>query len=188
MQKIKKLASKTGIVIGIFLGCIILAYAASQLFFLITGQSSNWGGKDYWSFELSDVFTEGGEIGPGDEKSINPVVTSKSTTPSYVVIYVEMPLLRDSTGGLYEVVNNNDWTLVESGEKNGSWYEAYRYDSILEVGASTSKMADKVRMKDISLTDYVSYDDYNITMTGYAVGDGTELETAWPDVKAHWGL
>ena len=188
MQKIKKLASKAGIVIGIFLGCIILAYAASQLFFLITGQRSDFTIKDYWSFELSDVFTEGGEIGPGDEKSINPVITSKSTTPSYVVIYVEMPLSPDEKSGLYEVVNNSDWTLVESGEKNGSWYEAYRYDSILEVGASTTRMADKVRMKDIALSDYVSYDNYNITMTGYAVGDGTELDTAWPDVKTHWGL
>ena len=172
----KKRIGTIGAVVGIFFACAFIAYAISTLFFQTTEQSSNYGHKDYWSFEMADVFTETGEIGPGESKSINPVVVSKSTDPAYTVIYVTMPLYNGA--GLYEI--NSGWTLVDSGESNGKWFEAYLYNQTLEPGASTSQMASIITMKNIGIGDYVQYgEDLNVTMTGYAIGaDDTEIGRA----------
>ena len=186
IQKLKKPASIV-IIIGILAGMGILAFAISSLFSSIGNQTSNYDKKEYFEFTTSDFFTESGEFGPGESKGINPVVTSNSSVDAYVVMRVTMPVIDDS--GLYTINTGADWSQIESSEVDGEWVEVYLYGEALSPEASTSALGSSVTMKDISRAEYGSLDDLNIKIDAYAVGtDDEEMEDAWKDIKAHFGL
>lgn len=65
----------------------------------------------------------------------------------------------------------------------------YLYSEALAPEGSTSALGSTVTMKEISRADYGSLEDINISITAYAVGtDDEEMENAWKDIKAHFGL
>lgn len=70
----------------------------------------------------SEFFVEDGEIGIGETADIDPVITSKASVDMYVFIRVEMPVFGDGEGnesGLYELMPDANWTLVDSYEADG---------------------------------------------------------------------
>lgn len=109
IQKLKRPASVAAM-IGILLGIGILAFAISSWFSSIGTQTSDFKPKVYFEFTTNDFFTADGEIGPGESKSINPIVTSNSSVNAYVVMYVTMPLVGDS--GLYTINTGENWNIV----------------------------------------------------------------------------
>ena len=114
-------------------------------------------------------------------------MTSNSSVNAYVVMYVTMPLVSDS--GLYEIGVADSWSLVESGSVDGQWVEVYLYSEALGPEASTAALGSSVTMKEIGMSEYGSLEDLNISMAAYAVGtDDEEMENAWGDIKAHFGL
>ena len=186
IQKLKKPAF-IAISIGIIAGIGYLAYAISSQFSSIGKQTSDYDQKVFFEFTTSDFFTESGEFGPGESKGINPVVTSDSSVDAYVVMRAAMPVVGDS--GLYTINAGADWSQIESSEVDDKWVEVYLYGEALSPGSSTSALGSTVTMKDISRTEYGSLDDLNIEIDAYAVGtDDEEMEDAWKDIKAHFGL
>ena len=97
------------IILVILSALVVAAYAASLLFFNSDPQTSDYSKKDIFEFTVNEFFTESGGFGPGESKSINPIVTSDASIDSYAVIVVEMP--KYSTGGLY-TINNIDQLRV----------------------------------------------------------------------------
>lgn len=75
-------------------------------------------------------------------------MTPDASIDSYVVIVVEMPKYR--TGGLYTINNSDDWMLVESWSQGDSWFEAYRYNDTLSVGAATTALGSMITMVDMT--------------------------------------
>ena len=68
------------------------------------------------------------------------------------------------------------------------WIEVYSY-GYLPVGNTTSKLSEKLKMKNIDLKDYAKYSDINVSMTGYACGaEGVSENTAWSEIKNHFGI
>lgn len=54
----------------------------------------------------------GGEVGPGDSFSVNPVIYNDATEDMFVFIRVDMPFVDGSPLYTFEV--DRDWTQVES--------------------------------------------------------------------------
>ncbi len=94
-----------------------------------------------------------------------------------------------NNAGLYNLDPNSGWSLEESKVVDGQYIAVYRYDDILTPGVSTSALADKLTMVDISLSDYAEVENINVTMTGYACGaEGETLDTAWDSIKENYGM
>lgn len=175
------------IAIGIFLGLTIAAYAVTLLFFSTPTIISDWKKTDYIS--LADVFPENGEIGPGESKSINPVITSGATVDMYAFIRVVMPLAPDGASGLYNLNVDGSWGAENAGEVGGQWVEVYRYGVALTPGASTTPLASQITMVDMSLAEFVGLGDLNVEMTGYSCGtDDTGIDDAWSAISQYYGV
>ena len=87
----KKSPKTIAISIGVFFDLIFAAYAITSHFYRSDGERSDFDSGTLFRFEMSNVFTEGGEILPGESKSINPVITSGATEDMYCFIRVVMP-------------------------------------------------------------------------------------------------
>ena len=148
-------------------------------------QTSVFNKKEYFEMECSEIFAETSEVGPGETVSVNPVITSKSSVDMYVFIRVEMPLY-NSEEGLYSLEPNSSWSMVESGESlNGKWVEVYQYDAELKPEDSTTPMADKLTMKNMTLAEFGDIPDINVSMTGFACrAADTDIEDAWNYIKS----
>ena len=184
----KKSPKTIAISIGVFFGLIFAAYAITSHFYRSDGERSNIGHGTIFKFEMINVFTEGGEILPGESKSINPVITSGATEDMYCFIRVVMPLAPDGTA-LYSLNIDGGWSLENSGAVNGQWVEVYRYGEALTPGASTTPLATQMTMVDMSLAEFVSLGDLNVEMTGYSCGtDDTDITEAWSAISQYYGV
>lgn len=187
MFKHMKRSTAVILILAILAMTTVVAYAVTTLFFKGETQTSDYSKKTYFEFDGSSFFTASGEVGPGESMSINPVITSEATVDMYVFIRVEMPGYNGA--GLYDIDLNSGWTLVESRSSGDTYIAVYRYDDVVALGASTSALADKLTMVNISLADYADIGDINVTMTGYACGAEDEsLDTTWDSIKWNYGL
>ncbi len=186
LEKVKKpIQILTIIVIGMLF--TVTGYAVSKYFASSESQTSVYNKKTYFEFVMPEVFTQSGEIGPGDSMNMNPVITSNATMDMFVFLRVEEPAYNG--GGLYSITPGNGWTIVESFQDGSKWIEVYQYDDVLGPGSSTVALSSSLKMTDMSRSEYAEISDVNITITGFAIGtDEEELENAWTDIKDHFGL
>ena len=103
----------------------------------------------------------------------------------YVFIRVDMPFIEGDP--LYTLNVNNDWRLIE--QKEGALVYAYASPNmyVLSPGENTSILANKMTMKKISVVDYSSIEDINVTFTAYAMACnnvGDDPNEAWNIMKA----
>lgn len=183
----KKCFTAILITLAILMTTGVVAYAIATLFFKGVTQTSDYNKKIYFGFSGDGFFTESGVVGPGESMSINPVITSDATVDMYVFIRVEMAEYNDA--GLYSLDLNSGWSFVEGSSTDDRYIAVYRYDYALTPGASTSALADKLTMVDMSLADYAVIGNINVTMTGYACGTKDEsLETAWESIKSNYDM
>jgi len=105
-----------------------------------------------------------------------------------VFIKVEMPVFNDT--GLYELNVDAGWSLVESSESNGMWVEVYRYDSELKPDQSTTVLANKLTMKDMTLAEFAEIEEIDVSMTGFAcrTADVASIDEAWDYIKSEAGM
>lgn len=165
----------------------VVAYAVIN--YITTGtQTSVFTKKEYFEMDGSQFFTAEGDIGPGESMSINPIITSESSVDMYVFIRVEMPIY--DGGGLYELNVDSGWSLVESGENDGTWVEVYRYDDVLTPEQSTTALSNSITMVDMTLAEFAEISDIDVSMTGYAcrVSDVTGIDEAWDYIKSEAGF
>ena len=73
----KKKAINAGMIVGLFLGAALVAYAVTNLFFT-QNERSTFKKKTIFQFVLS-TGEMSGEIGPGDSFSTSPVVYNNAT-------------------------------------------------------------------------------------------------------------
>ena len=171
----------------ILMATAVVAYAVINYITMGT-QRSSFTKKEYFEIECSEIFSASYEVGPGVEVTINPSITSESSVDMYVFIRVEMP--RYNNTGLYELNVDASWSLVESGESNDLWVEVYRYDSELKPDQSTTVLANKLTMKNMTLAEFAEIGDIDVSMTGFAcrVSDVVSIEDAWDYIKSEAGM
>ena len=180
-MKIKAIA----ISIGIFLGITLVACAATAIYFSTPTIISDW--EKPGDISLTDVFPEGGEIGPGESKSINLVITSGATLDMYAFIRVVMP--RFSSSGLYSLNVADGWSIEESGVKDGKFVTVYRYGDIVAPGEQTTPLATQITMKDIGEEEYAGLGDINVEVGGYACStEDMDIDDVWGAIKEHYEL
>ena len=181
--------AKAGMVVGIFLGVTIVAYAITNLFSM-KSYTTSFTPKQIFQFDFNTGLN-GGEVGPGDSFSVNPVIYNDATEDMFVFIQVDMPLVDGSPLYTFEV--DRDWTQVES--DGGEVVYAYTAGSegmtVLTLGESTTALTEQMTMRSITNAEYAGIDDINITITGYAIGtEGVESspQDAWKHCKVLAGI
>ena len=177
--------AKAGMAVGIFLGVAIVAYAITNLF-VSKSVTTSFTKKQIFQFDFNTGLN-GGEIGPGDSFSVNPVIYNDATEDMFVFIRVDMPFVDGSPLYTFEV--DRDWTQVES--DGGVVVYAYTAGSegmtALTPGESTTALTEQMTMRSITNAEYAGIDDINITLTGYAIGVEnvpTVPEEAWVYCKS----
>ena len=183
----KKRLTTILITMALLMTTTVVAYALVTYITSET-QTSSFTKKEYFEMECSEIFAETSEVGPGDTVSINPIITSESSVDMFAFIRVEIPMY-DGVG-LYDLTVNDGWRLVESGESNGTWVEVYRYDDVLTPDQSTTVLADKLTIKNMTLAEFAEISDVNVSMTGFAcrVSDVAGIDEAWDYIKSEAGM
>ena len=192
----KKRFAVTLLTLVILSATVMVVYAVIN-FISIEPQTSRFVKKEYFEMGGNEFFVEDGEIGIGDSAGINPVITSKASVDMHVFIRVEMPMFTDAEGndgGLYTMNTDDSWTLVDSYEADGKWIEVYGYTEVLTPEASTTALADKLTMVDMTLSEYAQVTEMDVSMTGYGCktvdddGIDIDIETAWELIKNAAGM
>ena len=175
------------ITLAILMTTGIVAYAVINYITTET-QTSSFTKKEYFEMECSEIFAETSEVGPGESVSVNPVITSESSVDIYVFIRVEMPVY--NSGGLYELTVNDGWSLVEIEAVDNKWGEVYRYDDVLTPDQSTTVLANKLTMVNMTLAEFAEISEIDVSMTGYAcrVADVAGIDEAWEYIKSEAGM
>lgn len=188
---VKKRFAVTLLTLAILSATVMVVYAVIN-FISIEPQTSSFIKREYFEMSGNEFFVEDGEIGIGDSAGIDPVITSKDSVDMYVFIRVEMPMFTDAEGndgGLYTLNTDDSWTLVDGYEADGKWIEVYGYNEALKPEASTTALADKLTMVDMSLSEYAQVTDMDVSMTGYGCktvdedGQDVDMVTAWELIK-----
>lgn len=186
MFKTMRRSSVVLVIFTLLLALSAVAYAITALFYKSPTQTSDYTPGVYFEFDISDAFTESGEVGPGQSMSINPVISSNASVDMYCFIKVEMPTFGE--GGLYTLTPGSGWSMQTSGVQGDRWVGVYRYDSVLTPGNSTRALSSALTMVEMGMAEYVEIDDLNVSMTGYACGtEDLELENAWAAISAEYG-
>lgn len=183
----KKRLATILITLALLMTTTVVAYALVTYISTKT-QTSSFTKKEYFEMSGSEIFAASSEVGPGEKVSINPMITSMSSVDMYAFIRVEMP--RYSSGGLYDLTVNDGWSLVERGESNGTWVEVYRYDSELKPDQSTTVLANKLTMVNITMAEFAEIEEIDVSMTGFAcrVADVAGIDEAWDYIKSEAGM
>ena len=171
---------------GLTIAGVVFALATTSLFFYFT-QNSPWVKKDYFEFYGGNMFPEGGDMGPGESKSVNFAFTSDATVDAYAVVRVVMPLAPAGTYGLYSLSGGSGWSQIENGVVGDRWVEVYRYDAVLVPGGTTSPLATTATMSTISRAEYAMIDDINVEVNCYACGT-EDTDDAWSAIRDNYGL
>lgn len=179
----KKKIITTGLLVGIFMATVIVAYAITTLF-LAKSQTTGLSKKKIFQFDLNTSISSG-EVGPGDSFSVSPVIRNDATEEMYVFIQIDMPTVGNAF--LYSFDVDSDWRVVC--EETGTIVYAYGNSdmTVLSPGDSTTALTQQMTMKKISNAEYANIDDINITITGYAIGiEGVSTVPidAWNECKA----
>ena len=180
---IKKRIITAGSWIGIFMATVVIAFAATKLFYT-QSETSNFSKKTFFQFCLNTGMNSG-EIGPGDSFSVHPVITNDATEEMYVFMEFQMPVTEDGVLYLFEV--EEGWNMIR--ENDGTVVYAYGNDemTVLTPGEETTALTEQMTMRAITNAEYASIEDINITITGYAIGIEdvpTNPEEAWLICKA----
>ena len=75
-------------------------------------------------------------------------------------------------------------------ESNGTWVEVYQYDSELKPDQSTTVLANKLTMVNMTLAEFAEVSEIDVSMTGYAcrVSDVADIDEAWDYIKSEAGM
>ena len=161
----KKRLSTILITLALLMTTTVVAYALVTYITTMT-QSSSFTKKEYFEMSGSEIFSELSEVGPRDTVTINPTIASMSSVDMYVFIRVEMPVFNDA--GLYELNVDTGWSMVEIGESNGTWVEVYWYDTELKPDQSTTVLANKLTMVNMTLAEFAEIEEIDVSMTSFA--------------------
>ena len=183
----KKRLTTILITLALLMTTTVVAYALVTYITTMT-QTSSFTKKEYFEMSGSEIFAASSEVGPGETVSINPMITSESSVDMYVFIKVEMP--RYSSGGLYDLTVNDGWSMAESGVVDNKWIEVYRYDTELKPDQSTTVLANKMTMKNMTLAEFAENEEIDVSMTGYAcrTTDVAGIDEAWDYIKSEAGM
>jgi len=183
----KKHLSIILITLALLMTTTVVAYALVTYITTMT-QTSSFTKKEYFEMSGSEIFSASSEVGPGEKVSINPMITSMSSVDMYVFIRVEMPGYNG--GGLYDLTVNDGWSLVENEVVDDKWVEVYRYDSELTPDQSTTVLANKLTMVNMTLAEFAEIEEIDVSMTGFAcrTADVAGIDEAWDYIKSEAGM
>ena len=167
----KTLRQKTasiGIILGIFLGCAILAYAASSFFTSGSFEINNTKGSVF-TIDLNKTVTGIAAI-PGSEQSVSTSIKNTGTEKMYVFVRFDVGTTSNSTP-IYSFTTNG-WSFVDTGNDGELLFVYGSSDAPTALlPGDTAPMSGTLKViatgaEFVSLTD----DDFGVTVTGCAVG------------------
>ena len=82
------------------------------------------------------------------------------------------------------------WSLVENEVVDNKWVEVYRYDSELKPDQSTTVLANKLTMVNMTLAEFAEIEEIDVSMIGFAcrVSDVAGIDEAWDYIKVEAGM
>lgn len=166
-KTIKQKASFVGTVFGCFLGCCLIAYAASSLFTHDSFTINNTKGSVF-SMDLTGEL-EGIEVVPGTEQSVAPSIQNTGTEPMYVFVRFDV----GTTASGFNVYSftpdeNSGWTQV--GNESGSLLFVYgSNDSLVAVNSQNAADLSGTLTCIATGSDFVMLEDVSVKVTGCAI-------------------
>lgn len=162
-----------GSMIGIFFGCIILAYANTSL--ITSGQFGIHNPpKHIFTIDLTGQ-VPAVEMGPGDEQSISPSIKNTGTEKMYVFVRFNC-----SGDGVYEFVpeEGSNWTKVESDVPGEMIYAYGDPDKLIPGDSATLSGKMKVVATNVMFSDWFDAGTADevlyYTVNGCAIGTDAE--------------
>lgn len=174
----KQKASFIGTVLGCFLGCCLIAYAASSLFTHRSFVINNTKGTVF-SIDLTGSVS-GTEVVPGTEQTVSPSIQNTGTESMYVFVRFDVGVTASNTP-VYSFTpdENSGWTAVDNGN-DGSLLFVYGSESTpVAIESQDSADLSGVLTCIAEGSDFVSLEDVSVKVTGCAIGSvGEDGETA----------
>lgn len=160
-------AASIGLIIGIFFGTALLAYAVSNYITHGTFSVDN-PKKHIFTMDLTGQ-VEATELGPGDEQTINPTITNTGTEKMYVFVRINC-----SDDEIYSFTPNDGWTAVEAGVGE----MVYAYGEPLKPRESATLSGTMTVVANNADYSELADDALYYTVTGCAIGTDAESSDA----------
>lgn len=161
-----------GIMIGIFAGCTILAFAISN--WVTSGSFTvRVPPKHIFTIDLTGQ-VEAVAMGPGDEQTIAPTITNTGTEKMYVFIRINC-----SDDGIYSFTPSGNWTAVETGVPGEMVYCYGEPTKLNPDESATLNGTIKVIASNAAYSDIIEDEEaLYYTVTGCAIGVDAESSGA----------
>lgn len=166
-------AASIGLILGIFLGCAILAYAVSSYFTSGSFSIPNTRGSAF-TIDLSGS-VPGIAAVPGSEQSVSTSITNTGTEKMYV--FVRFDTSTTSSGSSIYSFTTSGWSPVDTGNPGELLFVYGSTDApTCILPGETASMSGTLKVVATG-TDFVDLtdDDFAVKVTGCAVG-GPESE------------
>lgn len=175
-KTLRQKAASIGIILGIFLGCAIIAYAVSSYFTSGTFEISNTKGSVF-TIDLNKTVTGIAAV-PGSEQTVTTSITNTGTEKMYVFVRFDVGTTSNNTP-IYSFTTSG-WSAVERDDP-GELLFVYGNASepTLLMPGDSAAMTGTLKViatgaDFVTLTD----EDFAVTVTGCAVGGPESSGTA----------
>ena len=169
-KTIRQKAASIGIIVGLFFGCVLIAYAISS-YVTHSSFSVNNPKKHIFTMDLTGQVTPT-ELGPGDTQSIAPSITNTGTEKMYVFIRINC-----SDNNIYSFTPSGSWSLVDTGVA-GEMVYAYGEPTALTPGESATLSGTMTVVASNAVFSELAEDALYYTVTGCAIGVDAESSGA----------
>lgn len=169
-KTLRQKAASIGIILGIFLGTALIAYAISS--YVTHGSFSvNNPKKHIFTIDLTGQVTAEA-LGPGDTQSIAPKIENTGTEKMYVFIRINC-----SDDGIYSFTPSGNWTEVETSAA-GEMVYAYGEPTAIKPGESATLSGTMTVVASNAEYSELADDALYYTVTGCAIGTDAESSGA----------
>ncbi len=169
-KTIRQKAAAIGIIVGLFFGCALIAYAISS--YVTHGSFSvNNPKKHIFTMDLTGQ-VEAEALGPGDSQSIAPKIENTGTEKMYVFIRINC-----SDNNIYSFTPSGSWSLVDTGVA-GEMVYAYGEPTALTPGESATLSGTMTVVANNAAFSELADDALYYTVTGCAIGVDAESSGA----------
>jgi len=169
-KTIRQKAASIGIIVGLFFGCALIAYAVSS-YFTSQSFSVNNPKKHIFTIDLTGQ-VEATALGPGDSQSIAPKIENTGTEKMYVFIRINC-----SDDGIYSFTPSGNWTAVETSAA-GEMVYAYGEPTAIKPDESATLSGTMTVVASNAEYSELADDALYYTVTGCAIGTDAESSGA----------
>lgn len=174
-KSLRQKAASIGLIIGIFFGCAIIAYAVSSYFTSGSFTISNTRGSVF-TIDLTGS-VPGTAVVPGSEQSVSTSIENTGTEKMYVFVRFDVGTVDDSP--IYSFTTSG-WSAVDTGNAGELLFVYGSNDSPTALTPGQSAAMSGTLKVIATGADFVDLtdNDFAVTVTGCAVGGPESSGTA----------